>query len=229
MSRRGRTSGSPSSSPRLDGVAPGEPVAGGQHHVEVVDEQAPPPQARRLGHRHARHVVHHREVGLAAAQPLDRLARLELQHLDHELRVRAAQVAHGGRHERRQRAGEGGEPQPRRAAAQVLHGGVGAAERGEHALDVRAQRRARGRRAQRPLRAVDERRADLALERRELLRHRRLRVAEHARRRRDRAEVEHQRERAQALRVAERHEATLLVLEADEVALMTALRRPSAP
>ena len=51
----------------------------------------------------------------------------------------AAQVTHGRRHERRQGAGEGGEAQAGRASAQILHGGLGAAQRGKHAFDVRAQ------------------------------------------------------------------------------------------
>ena len=141
----------------------------GSDHVEVIDEQAAPLQARGLGHRDPGHVVHHREVGVAGAEALDGLAGLELQDLDDELRVRAAQVTHRRRHERRQGARERGQAQAGRAAAQVLHGGFGAAQRGEHALDVRAQARARAGGAQGALRAVDERRPHLPLERRQLL------------------------------------------------------------
>ena len=68
---------------------------------------------------------------------------------------------------------------------------------------MRPQDRARARGAQGTLRAVDERRPRLALERRELLRDRRLRVAEDVGGGRDRAEVEHQRERPQPLDIAE--------------------------
>ena len=122
----------------LDRVAPREPVALGQHDVEVVDEQPAALQARGLGDRHPGHVVHDREVGAAVAESLDRLVRLELEHLDDEVRVGAAQVTHRRRHERRQGAGEGGEAQAARAAAQILHRRLGAAQLGEDALDVRA-------------------------------------------------------------------------------------------
>ena len=67
------------------GVAPRQPVALGHDHVEVIDEQGASPQARGLGHRHAGHVVHHREVGVAAAEALDGLVGLELEDLDDEL------------------------------------------------------------------------------------------------------------------------------------------------
>ena len=199
-------------------------MALGQHHVEVVDEQAAPLQARGLGGRDAGHVVHHRHVGGAAAEPLDRLASLELEHLDDEPRVRAAQVTDRRRHEGRQGAGEGGEPQAARAAAQILHRGLGAAQRGEHPLHLRAQDLAGAGGAQRALRPVDQRQPQLPLERRQLLRHRGLRVAQHARGGRDRPEVQHQRERAQPLDISEGHEATLLLVEANAVAVM-----PGAP
>ena len=93
----------------------------------MVDEQAPPLQARGLGHRDPGYVVHHREVGAAAAEALDGLVGLELQDLDDELGVRAAQVTDRRRHERRQGAGERGQAQAGRAAAQVLHRGFRAA------------------------------------------------------------------------------------------------------
>ena len=60
------------------GVAAREPVSLGEHHVEVVDEQAPPLQPCRLGHGQPGHVVDHREVGVAGAEALDRLGGLEL-------------------------------------------------------------------------------------------------------------------------------------------------------
>ena len=50
-----------------DGVATGESVTFGHHHVDVVDEQAAPLQAGGLGHRNAGQVVHHRDIDVAAA------------------------------------------------------------------------------------------------------------------------------------------------------------------
>jgi hypothetical protein len=85
---------------------------------------------------------------------------------------------------------------------------------------VRSERRTGAGRAQRALRPVDERDTDLPLERRQLLRNRRLRVSEDSRRSRDGAEVEHQGERPEALRIAGEDEATLLDSTADEVVLM---------
>ena len=79
-----------------------------------------------------------------------------------------------------------------------------------HALDVRAQQLASAGRTQRALRPVDECRPHLPLERRQLLRDRGLRVAQHRRGGGDRAEVQHQPERAEALHVAQGHEANLL-------------------
>jgi len=114
-------------------------------------------------------VVHDREVGITSAEALDGLVRLELDDLDDELWMRAAQTAHGSRDEGRQGAGEGRETQPRGAAAEVLHGGLGAGERGEDALDVGAQECAGASRAKGALGPVDERRPDLALQGRELL------------------------------------------------------------
>lgn len=74
-------------------------MALGQHDVKVVDEQAAPLEARGLRDRHPGNVVDHRQVGAAGAEALDRLVRLELEHLDDKLRVRAAQVTHRRRHE----------------------------------------------------------------------------------------------------------------------------------
>ncbi len=110
----------------------------------MVDEQAAPVQVRGLGHRDPRHVVHHRQVGVAGAQALDGLAGLDLQHLDDDLGVRAAEVTHRRRNEGGQGARERGQAQTRRAATQILHGGFRPAQRREHPLDVRAQARARG-------------------------------------------------------------------------------------
>ena len=84
------------------------------------------------------------------------VVRLELEHLDDKLGVRAAQLTNRRRNERREGAGEGGEAQARRAGAQVLHGGLGAAKRGEHVLDVRAHERAGRGGTQRALRPVDQ-------------------------------------------------------------------------
>jgi hypothetical protein len=92
-------------------------VAFGQDDMEVVDEEAAAPHSGGFGYCHARHVVDDRDVRLAAAQALDRLARLELEHLDDKILAGPTDVADGRWYERRERAGEGGQPQARRAAA----------------------------------------------------------------------------------------------------------------
>ena len=108
MSRRGRINGSASRSATLTASRRDSRWPSGSDHVEVIDEQAAALQAGGLGHRHPGDVVHHREVGVAAAEALDGLARLELQHLDDELGVHPAQVTHRRRHEGGQGAGESG-------------------------------------------------------------------------------------------------------------------------
>ena len=148
-------------------------------------------------------MVYDGEVGLSPAELLDRLARLELDDSDDELGVGAPQVAHRGGHERGEGAGEGGQAEAQRRALGLLDRRLGAAERREHALDVRPQSCARARGAQGTLRAIHERDPGLALERGELLGDRRLRVAEDVGGGRDRAEVQHQRERPKPLDVAE--------------------------
>lgn len=114
--------------------------------------------------------MHDREIGVARAEALDRFGRLELEDLDHHVWMCAAHVTHSRWHERRQGAWEGGEPQASRPAAQVLDRCFGAAELGEDPLYVRAQGLPGARGCQRPPRPVDERFADLPLERGELLR-----------------------------------------------------------
>jgi hypothetical protein len=81
----------------------------------------------------------------------------------------ATQVSDGGGHERRQGTGKGGQAEPKGCAACILDRGLGTAERRKHTLYVRLQDRACTRRPQGTLRAVDQRRSRLALERRELL------------------------------------------------------------
>ena len=68
-----------------------------------------------------------RNVRLPAAQAFDRLARLELEHLDDQVRMRAPKVAHGCRDERRQGTREGRETQPLHIAADVLDPAASAA------------------------------------------------------------------------------------------------------
>src|ERR687894_206231 len=97
-----------------------------------------------------------------------------------------------------------------------------AAGTNEDGVDARAKERARTGCPQWALGALYEDLAHLALQRRKLLRDGGLGVTEDVRRRRDRAEIRDERERAQAPRV-EGHEATLLLLEAYEVELMSAL------
>jgi hypothetical protein len=79
-------------------VASREPVAVGQDDVEVVDEHCRPAVS---GTVTPGHVMHDRQLGVAGAEALDRLVRFELEHLDDELRVSAAQVPHCRRDERR--------------------------------------------------------------------------------------------------------------------------------
>src|SRR4051812_49660438 len=53
-------------------------------------------EPRRLGNGRPGHVVHHGEIGVAAAEPPDRLLSLELLHVHDELGMRTAQIAHRG-------------------------------------------------------------------------------------------------------------------------------------
>jgi hypothetical protein len=175
----------------------------GQQQEQLVVQKVPPLQAGHIRERHPRQVMHQREVGVARAHGADGLLRLELEHLDAELRMRAAQLAHRRGNERREGAGERCETQAARAAAQIGQRGLGARERRECALDVGTQRGAGRGGAQRPLRPVDERGPDLALESCQLLGHRGLRVAQHRRGGRDRAEIQDQRERPHPLDVPE--------------------------
>lgn len=96
-----------------------EPVALGQHEVEVVDEQAAALQARGLGDRHPGYMMHDRQLGVAAAEALDRLVRLELEHLDGELRVCAAQVSHCRLRRRFESPDEGAVSSPRSSSVAV--------------------------------------------------------------------------------------------------------------
>jgi hypothetical protein len=66
-----------------------------------------------------------REIGVAGAEPLDRLLRLELDDLDDDVRVSIAQLAHRRRHERGQRARECSQAHATPAAPRVLHRSLG--------------------------------------------------------------------------------------------------------
>ena len=203
-----------------DRVAACERVSLRHHHPELVEEQRATLEVRCVGYGDSRHVVHHREVGLAGSDALGGLPGLELEHLDDGVGMRAAEIANRGWNERRQRAGERREANAAHALMDVGQRRPGGAHRGQNAFHVRAHELAGVGGAQGSLRAVDQRHAKLPLERRELLRHRRLRIAEHARRSRDRSEVHNEREGAKALGIAEGHEAMLLTVEAIEVALI---------
>lgn len=102
-------------------------------------------------------VVNHREIRVAASQALDRFLGLDVQYLDDDLRVRAPQLTHRRGHERRQRAAKMRRDAASRTAPQVLQHGLRTAQRGEHALDLRAQGVARDGAAQRALRPLERR------------------------------------------------------------------------
>ena len=189
------------------GVAASELVTVRQNHVEVVDEQASPGKARRLGFRVAPgHVVNERQVGFSHAEMLDRFARLELDDSDGEIGMGATQVTHRGRYERRQRPLKGRQTETKRRALHLFYCGIGAPESREDALDAWPQDRPRTRGAERALRTRSTSPAPASrwstascCETADCVNPRNEGGS------RDRAEIEHQRERPKPLQIAEQH------------------------
>ena len=119
------------------------------------------------------------EVGLAELQGGQRVLGLELGEQDLGARMAGGEGRHRPRHERRRRGGEGG--QAHAAAHVAVAGGdlgLGRLELGQHALGAPDEQPRGGGEGHAPPLALEQRDADLALERGEVLGDRGGRVAE---------------------------------------------------
>ncbi len=118
---------------------------------------------------------HHRDVELALAQPRQQSLHVVVDHGEREVRELGPQAGDGPGHERRQRRRHAAEPEPALLPAKdVEEVALGGVEPGDHGPRVGDQDVTGRGQADRPGGAVDEGRADLSFERRDVLADRRL-------------------------------------------------------
>ena len=154
-----------------------EPMAGGEDGLEGIVEQRDPLEVARrdLGQRLVV-VVDQREVELARLDPGEQPRQALVDDGQRDLGVAAAELHERRRHDRRERRAHAAEAQPAVAAAgDLLELLLGAVEAGEDPGGVARQRVAGLGQLDGARPALDERQADLPLERGDVLAHRRLR------------------------------------------------------
>ena len=182
----GPTNGSDASAARSTASSPARGCVGGQHGVERVDAQREPLVARVVDRRREPRRHRERQVGVAAGDGDEAAGRLLLGDREPEPRMGHAQRRGGRRDDLRDPRGEAGDPD---GADETVGVGGDVGRRGlelrEHDVGV-ADEHLRG--AGEPHAAavaLHDRLADLALERRELLRDGRRREVERVGGRRD--------------------------------------------
>jgi len=185
-----------------DRVVVGQRMRLGQRDVEGVGQQRVAEEARVVGGRDARGLHRQGDVELVAAQRLEAQRRLGLldQH-PHARRTLGQQLCRGQR-EAGQRRREPTHPQLARLAGGVrVEIGPQQLHLGEQGVAVGEQDPGRGRQAHAAPVGLQQRLADLALQRRQLLRHGGRRQMQRIRGRGDRAAVGELAQRAQAAEV----------------------------